>query len=306
MSERNAEASTDTQPSGEDDPPVESTPDLPKLVSLLKWRAEPFGPEKSFYLVGTAHVSKKSCQDVEKVIRTIKPQIVVLELCSERKQLLYDNFKAASTKEMYEAWRAGRTTLLAVVYSYMMSCVADALEVAPGEEFRVALREAQQIGAKIMLGDRLVSITLARTWAALSAWQKIRFVFELLITGISVPSQEIEKLLSSMEEADVLTDAIKEMGATYPSLLETLLRERNLYMVHQLRQCAPWADRVVAVVGAGHLPGMRECWNAEIDVAELNSNPAERRGPPWGRIVLLTSACSAVFLAAWYVRARRR
>ena len=56
-----------------------------------------------------------------------------------------------------------------------------------------------QIGARVVLGDRLVSTTLARTWAALSAWQKVRFVSELLLTGFSVPSEEIEKLLSNME-----------------------------------------------------------------------------------------------------------
>lgn len=59
-----------------------------------------------------------------------------------------------------------------------------------------------QVGAQIMLGDRLVSVTLARTWAALSAWHKIRFIWELLITGITVPSKEIEKLLSNMEVSD--------------------------------------------------------------------------------------------------------
>ena len=45
-----------------------------------------------------------------------------------------------------------------------------------------------------MLGDRLVSVTLARMWAALSAWQKVRFVGELLLTGFSVPGDEIEQL----------------------------------------------------------------------------------------------------------------
>lgn len=279
---------------------------LPKLTTILKWRAEPFGPEKTFYLVGVAHVSRKSCDDVEKVIKAVKPQIIVLELCDERKQLLFQNFKAASTKEMYQSWRAGHTSLLAVVYSWMMSSVGDALEVAPGEEFRVALREAQQSGARIVLGDRLVSVTLARTWAALSAWQKVRFVTELLITGISVPSNEIEKLLSSMEEADVLTDAIKEMGATYPTLIDTLLRERNLYMVHILRRLASRADRVVAVVGAGHLPGMREVWQSEIDIESLVRMPVIRQGSPWGRLVLITSLAGVTASAVWFLRARRR
>lgn len=68
---------------------------------------------------------------------------------------------------------------------------------------------AAQSGARIVLGDRLVSVTLARTWAALSAWQKVRFVTELLITGISVPSNEIEKLLSSMEVRHPLIFCLK-------------------------------------------------------------------------------------------------
>ena len=59
-----------TTSSGEIDPAG-----LPKLTSVLKWRAEPFGPEKTFYLIGTAHVSKKSCQDVEKLIKLVKPQV---------------------------------------------------------------------------------------------------------------------------------------------------------------------------------------------------------------------------------------
>lgn len=55
---------------------AEIDPDLlPKLTTVLKWRAGPLEPEKTFYLIGTAHVSKKSCQDVEKVIRLVKPQV---------------------------------------------------------------------------------------------------------------------------------------------------------------------------------------------------------------------------------------
>ena len=40
------------------------------------------------YLVGTAHFSKESCEDVRKVIESVQPDIVVIELCKARTNLL--------------------------------------------------------------------------------------------------------------------------------------------------------------------------------------------------------------------------
>ena len=35
----------------------------------------PFGGDQSFYIVGTAHVSMESCDDVRKVIQEVKPEV---------------------------------------------------------------------------------------------------------------------------------------------------------------------------------------------------------------------------------------
>ena len=142
-----------------------------------------------------------------------------------------------TTGQHLRLWREGKESLLAVVYSWMLSQVADKCEITPGEEFRVALDEAckvgpqhplfslqltsiqtykaaktqkycrlgsvslcSQVGAKISLGDRLVSITLARTWAALSTWEKTKFIFELLWVGLAVPAKEINAIMDSMTE----------------------------------------------------------------------------------------------------------
>ena len=35
----------------------------------------PFGGEQSFYIVGTAHVSMESCEDVRNVIKEVKPEV---------------------------------------------------------------------------------------------------------------------------------------------------------------------------------------------------------------------------------------
>jgi hypothetical protein len=42
------------------------------------------------YLVGTAHVSRQSAEDVRRVIRALRPQNVVVELCSSRTAVMFD------------------------------------------------------------------------------------------------------------------------------------------------------------------------------------------------------------------------
>ena len=51
-----------------------------------------------------------------------------------------------STGELFKLWREGKVPLLMVAYSWMLGQVGDALGVQPGEEFRVALVEAQKVG----------------------------------------------------------------------------------------------------------------------------------------------------------------
>ena len=54
----------------------------------------------------------------------------------------------------------------------------------PGEEFRVALQEAHAGGAQVVLGDRPLTITLARVWHALGLWEKVKLTGSLLWTGL--------------------------------------------------------------------------------------------------------------------------
>lgn len=51
-----------------------------------------------------------------------------------------------------------------------------------GADFRSAYEAALEVGAKVVLGDRAVNLTLARTWAALSTWERLRFMWQLLYT----------------------------------------------------------------------------------------------------------------------------
>ena len=48
------------------------------------------------YLVGTAHVSRQSAEDVQRVIQAVRPQNVIVELCSSRTAVMYNDVKMSN------------------------------------------------------------------------------------------------------------------------------------------------------------------------------------------------------------------
>ena len=64
------------------------------------------------------------------------------------------------------------------------------------------------------------------------------------------------------------------------------------------------AQTVVAVVGAGHLKGMQDKWDAEIDFEELNTMPAQKKAKSsrqkWTQLILVTAAGSAAVASIVY------
>lgn len=67
-----------------------SLEDLPQPLAVLEY-AHPSGeggPSCRVLVLGTAHVSAQSCKDAQALIERTKPQVVMLELCAERKPML--------------------------------------------------------------------------------------------------------------------------------------------------------------------------------------------------------------------------
>ena len=51
----------------------------------------------------------------------------------------------------------------------------------------------------MVLGDRLVSVTIARAWASLSAWQRVTFMSSLLFGGLTASRKNLEEALAELE-----------------------------------------------------------------------------------------------------------
>ncbi|KAL6839239.1 hypothetical protein ACP4OV_030911 [Aristida adscensionis] len=252
------------------------------------------------YVVGTAHVSQESCDQVKAVISYLKPQAVFLELCASRVSILTpQNLQVPTMNEMIDLWKKKKMNTFGILYSWFLAKVASQLDVLPGAEFRVAFEEAMSYGGKVILGDRPVQITLRRTWGKMSLWHRAKFLYYILFQSIFLPSpEELNKMLKDMDDVDMLTLVIQEMSKEFPSLMATLLHERDMYMSSKLLKVARENSLVVAVVGKGHVSGIKKNWQQPIEVKSLLELPATNQGPSKLKILASIGALGGVIIAS--------
>ncbi|MFH1788441.1 MAG: TraB domain-containing protein, partial [Candidatus Altiarchaeota archaeon] len=130
---------------------------------------------KKIILVGTAHVSKKSVEQVGKVIETEKPDVVCVELCSDRKHALLEQKKWDST-DIEKVIKEGKIYLflIQVLLANFQRRVGEELGVKPGSEMLEALKKAGEAGIPVELVDRDVRVTLKRAFLKTSFREKMR------------------------------------------------------------------------------------------------------------------------------------
>jgi len=144
----------------------------------------------------------------------------------------------------------------------------------------------------VILGDRPVQITIRRTWAKMPLWHKIKLLYSLLFQAVFLPSPEdLNKMLKEMDDVDVLTLVIQEMSKEFPTLMETLVHERDRYMSSTLLKIASEHNSVVAVVGKGHLQGIKKHWMQPVVVKDLMGIPLPK---PAAAVKILKSLGVAV------------
>ena len=227
-----------------------------------------------FILVGTAHVSRESTELVERVIEQERPDCVCVELDARRYDALAQRTRIESLdlKAVIRNRQLVPLLLNLLLMSYQKQ-LGGQLGVVPGSELLAAAQLAERLGIPVRLCDRDVRITLRRAWGALSLWRKAELIATLLASVFEAPQLD-EAELRRLRQQDVLTRLMQELGAAFPGIKGVLIDERDAYLATRLRE-AP-GDRVVAVVGAGHVSGMIDALASgrRTDLAALETVPA--------------------------------
>lgn len=230
---------------------------------------------KAIVIIGTAHVSKESTQLVERVITEEKPETVCVELCQSRYQAILQKDKWLET-DIIKVIKEKKAFLLLsnLLLASFQKKIAKQFDIKPGEEMVRAIETARETGADIELADRDIRITLSRTWRSMGFWGKLKLVFQLLLS-ISDVEEITEEDVEKMKQQDVLETILSEVGKSLPVLRDILIDERDRYLAHKIKT-AP-GRKIVAVVGAGHVPGIKKYWEQEIDIAPLETLPPKSR-----------------------------
>ncbi len=235
--------------------------------------------KKDIFLIGTAHVSKDSAETVKKFIEEEKPDSVCVELCSSRFQSITnpDKWKDMDISDIIKQKKA-LLLLVNLILSAFQKRLARQLGINPGQEMIQAIQSAREHNIPLTLADRDIQITFTRIWKKLSFFGKLRLFFMLLLSMFNqedISEEEIERLKSE----DILTAALQELATSFPRLKSTLIDERDQYLAEKIKNSP--GQKIVAVVGAGHVPGIKQEIDKEHDLEKLNQIPKSASWFKW-------------------------
>jgi pheromone shutdown-related protein TraB len=223
--------------------------------------------EKRLVIVGTAHVSKRSVEEVAEVIEREKPDAVAVELCPRRYHALVHGQREEIS--VADVIRKGNVFMLLfqLILAYFQRKVGEETGVKPGSEMLAAIEKAREAGADVLLIDRDIGLTFTRFWQKLTFVEKIKLIFHLVRSTFSGDEIEVDEML----EEDVLDMLVKEFRKISPNAAKVLIDERDVYMAANLLNALSRYNRIVAVVGAGHRKGIEEA------LLKLKENPVNLR-----------------------------
>ena len=268
---------------------IRAVMELPDTVTVLEKEG------RTFYLVGTAHVSEESVRDVSEIIDKVQPDTVCVELCEARYKAITDENRWKNL-DIFKVIKEGKTLFLManLALGAYQRRIGQQLGVKPGAEMIAGTEKAEEVGAEIALVDRDVHITLKRTWANVGFFRKMSLlggVFEGLVGGgEEISAEEIEKL----KEKSQLSEVMAEFARVFPEVKEPLIDERDRYMMSSILEAE--GKKVVAVVGAGHVAGMVQHFDKPVDREALKVIPPRAL---WVRSLKWVVPCLILSAFAW-------
>ena len=219
---------------------------------------------KNLMLIGTSHIAKQSLEEVEKVIKDKKPDIIALELDKKR-------FYALTTKKtrkigLRDIKRIGlKGFIFNMIGAWVERKLGKYVGVKPGSEMLKAISLAKKNKLKIALIDQDIEITLKKLSASITWKEKWYFIVDIL-KGVFFHKSELKKYgiikldLTKVPSKKLIKKLTSEVKKRYPGVYKILVEERNEIMVSNLNRLKEeYPDKLIlGIIGAGHEKEMIE------------------------------------------------
>jgi len=241
-------------------------------------------------IIGTAHVSEESVNEVKDAIYEQHPDIVAIELDRGRYTKLKKQMMGVEEDDTISVTRIIKENkvglfLTTTLLSYFQSKIGADVDVAPGSEMIGAIEASEDLGIPIALIDRDINTTLQRALNKMGFIEKSKFLVSLIASVFGIGDEEdvdIEEL-KNPENIDELMEMFKDEA---PAVYEVLVKERDAFLAGSIMRIPQ--DHVIAVVGAGHKPGIERYLDNPETLPDINELQRinDKKGIPWVKIIL--------------------
>lgn len=237
---------------------------------------------RTITLIGTAHISQDSINEVTEAIKTQKPDCVAIELDQKRCDSI-KNPDSWRQLDIIKVLKRGEGFLLLanLVLASFQKRMGQNVGVRPGDEMVAAMKVAEELNIPTTMVDRPIQTTLRRAWAKNSLWGKCKLLSAMIssaFTSEKISSEEIEELKNNSE----MDSMMKELSDYMPSVKEVLIDERDKYLASHIWESK--GSNIIAVLGAGHLPGVQAylekiaAGQESTDTTEIANIPSKTLG----------------------------
>lgn len=236
---------------------------------------------REILLLGTAHISQTSAEDVAAHIREERPDKVCIELDEDRVRSMR-NEKKWQELDVVKVLKQGKGFLLLanLALSSFQKRMGQGVGTAPGEEMRSALAAADSLGIPCVMVDRPIQVTLNRAWAKNTFTGKVKLLSALVSSAFSREEMTQEEI-ESLKNRSVMDGMMEELSAYLPQVKEVLIDERDRYLAAKIWETP--GNKLLAVLGAGHLDGTEQ-WlrrlaagEASADVSSISTVPPKKK-----------------------------
>jgi pheromone shutdown-related protein TraB len=253
---------------------------------------------KEIILIGTAHVSKHSAEQVKEVIELENPDAVCIELDEQRYQSIMDGNRWKDM-DIFKVIKEKKATLLLMnlAISSFQKRIANQFDIKPGQEMIQGIESAEKISAELVLADRNIQTTFSRIWGNIGFKGKATLLFSV-VASIFNKETITEEELEEMKSQDMINVMLNEFTKNFPKLKVPLIDERDQYLAQKIKD-AP-GDKIVAVLGAAHVPGIQVEIQKDHDLERLTERPKKSKWPKiigWSIPALIIATIAYTFFA---------
>src|SRR5690606_36610271 len=207
----------------------------------------------------------------KEVIEAEQPDSVCIELDAQRYESVMQGSKWKET-DIFKVIKDKKASLLLMnlAISSFQNRMADQFGIKPRQEMIQGIESAKETGAELVLADRNIQVTFSRIWGNIGLMGKAQLltsVFFSIFSKETISEDELEKIKSQ----DTLNAVLDDFTQSFPKLKTPLIHERDQYLAQKIKD-AP-GQKIVAILGAAHVPGITKEIHNEHDLAKLSKVP---------------------------------